>query len=101
MAQIDGTRFSTASADTADGLTRVMVLHPIACGIAFIAFLLSLGAGVIGSLLGAIVAAIAWILTLVVMAVDFTLFGVSSYPLWICEYEADYDKDYQKPCQLR
>ena len=53
-----------------------MILHPIACGIAFIAFLLSLGAGVIGSVLGALVAFIAWVLTLVVMAVDFTLFGV-------------------------
>jgi hypothetical protein len=72
----DSTTFSSSSASTANGLTAVMVLHPIACGVSFIAFLLSIGAGVIGSLLGALVAAVAWIITLVVMAVDFTLFGI-------------------------
>ena len=59
-----------------DGLTRAMILHPIACGLAFIAFLTSLGAGVIGSILGAMIAAVAWLVTLIVMAIDFTLFGV-------------------------
>ena len=54
-----------------------MILHPIACAVAFIAFALSCGAGVVGSLLGALVALLAWVLTLVVMAIDFSLFGVS------------------------
>jgi len=76
MHAIDGTGFSTAASATADGLTNTMILHPIACGLAFVAFLLSIGAGVIGSLLGAVVAAIAWIITLVAMAIDFTLFGI-------------------------
>ena len=78
MSQIDGSGFSEAAAVSADGLTYAMILHPIACGIAFIAFLLSVGAGVVGSALGALVAGVAWILTLVVMAIDFALFGVSS-----------------------
>jgi hypothetical protein len=76
MAQIDGTGFSTASGDTADSLTRVMVLHPIACGLAFIAFLLALGAGFIGSLFAALVSAVAFIITLVVMATDFVWAGI-------------------------
>jgi len=76
MNAIDGTGFSIAASATADGLTNTMILHPIACGLAFIAFLLSIGAGVIGSLLGAAVAALAWIITLVAMAIDFTLFGI-------------------------
>lgn len=76
MRQIDGTGFSEAASASADGLTHAMILHPIACALAFIAFCLSIGAGVVGSLLGAAVAALAWILTLVVMAIDFTLFGV-------------------------
>lgn len=76
MASIDGTDFSTAGSNTADGLTRVMILHPICCGLAFIAFLLALGAGLIGGLLASIVSAITWILTLVVMATDFTAFGI-------------------------
>jgi len=43
MSQIDGTTFSTAATDSSKALTRVMILHPIACGVAFIAFLLALG----------------------------------------------------------
>jgi len=76
MARIDHTPFSTIAAGTSDGLTRVMVLHPIACGVAFIAFLVSLGAGLVGSLIGAFVALVAWVLTLIVLAVDFSLFGI-------------------------
>jgi len=76
MKAIDSTGFSEAASVTADGLTNTMVLHPIACGLAFIAFLLSFGAGVVGSLLGALVAGLAWIITLVAMAIDFTLFKV-------------------------
>ena len=78
MAAVDGKRFDRAGASSADGLTRVMILHPIACVLAFIAFLLALGAGVFGSVLSAAVAGLAWLLTLIVMAVDFSLFGVSS-----------------------
>lgn len=76
MADIDGTSFNKASAESTKGLTRVMILHPVACALAFIAFLFALGAGVCGGLLAAFVAAIAWIVTLVVMAVDFALFGI-------------------------
>lgn len=76
MANIDGTGFGTLSSDTPKALTRVMVLHPICCGLAFVAFLLALGAGIIGGLLASIVAAITWVLTLVVMATDFTAWGI-------------------------
>jgi hypothetical protein len=72
----DGTTFGTASHDSIDGLTNTMVLHPIACGVAFLAFLISIGAGVIGSLIGSLVGALAWVLTLVAMAIDFSIFGV-------------------------
>ena len=79
-AQIDGTGFSTAfstsSSDTADALTKVMILHPIACGLAFIAFLLALGSGFFGSLLASMVSAVAFIVTLVVMATDFAWAGI-------------------------
>lgn len=75
MAEIEGTSFSTAATDTTKALTRVMILHPVACGLAFIAFLLALGAGFFGSIMAALVAAITWIVTVVVMATDFALFG--------------------------
>ena len=53
-----------------------MVLHPIATGIAFIAFLVSLGGHTIGGLGGAAVGGLAWILTLIAMAIDFTIFKI-------------------------
>jgi len=77
MEEIDHTTFSHASSDTADALTNAFVLHPIACGLAFIAGLCALG-GVIGGVIGTMIAAVAWIITLVVMAIDFAAFGVSA-----------------------
>ncbi|KAF2207276.1 hypothetical protein CERZMDRAFT_115280 [Cercospora zeae-maydis SCOH1-5] len=68
--------YQDVSSGTSDALTRVMVLHPIACGVSFIAFLLSIGGGIIGSLAGALTAGFAWVLVLIVMATDFTLFGI-------------------------
>jgi phosphotransferase system glucose/maltose/N-acetylglucosamine-specific IIC component len=53
-----------------------MVLHPIACGVAFIAWLLSIGGAVVGSLFGVLAAFVAWVLCLIVMATDFSLFGI-------------------------
>jgi len=76
MAQAESTDFSDASSNTADGLTRAMILHPVACVIAFIAFLLAILPGVVGSLAGSITAFIAFVLSLVAMAVDFTWCGI-------------------------
>ena len=53
-----------------------MILHPIAAVLAFIAFVISAGAGFLGSILGSGVAFIAWIITLVIMAMDLAMFGV-------------------------
>ena len=76
MSQVDGTTFSLAGGDTANALTRVMILHPIACGLAFIAFLLAFGAGFCGSLFASLVSAVTWVITVVVMATDFAGFGI-------------------------
>jgi hypothetical protein len=76
MSGIDHTTFDKAATDTTKALTRVMVLHPVACGLAFIAFLLALGAGFCGAIFASMVAAIAWLVTLVVMVTDFVLFGI-------------------------
>jgi hypothetical protein len=76
MAQIDGTTFNSASTDTSKALTRVMILHPIATGLAFIAFLLALGSGFFGALLAALVAAVTFVITIIVMATDFVAFGI-------------------------
>jgi uncharacterized membrane protein len=76
MSSIDGTQFSDYAEDTTRVLTKVMILHPIACGINFIAFLLALGAGMIGSFLASLVALLAFIVTAVAVIIDFVLFSI-------------------------
>ncbi|KAG0652942.1 hypothetical protein D0Z07_0135 [Hyphodiscus hymeniophilus] len=76
MESIDRVSYSHASIDTSKALTRVMILHPIACGLAFIAFLLALGAGVFGALLASFVSAITFVVTLVALVCDFVAFGI-------------------------
>jgi hypothetical protein len=76
MAEIDGTSFNTAQKNTSKALTRVMILHPVACGLAFIAFLMALGAGFCGAIFAAMTALCAWLVTVVVLACDFTVFGI-------------------------
>lgn len=76
MTNIEDTTFSDAYRESAKGLTRVMILHPIACGISFIAFLLGVGAGVFGSLFAALTSLVAFIVTVVALICDFVLFAI-------------------------
>lgn len=78
MESIDGTDFNTVGRKTANGLTGSFILHPIASGLTFIAALVALG-GFFGSIVGLILAVLAWVLTVVVMAIDFAIFGVGSF----------------------
>ncbi|KAG5983634.1 hypothetical protein E4U55_007622 [Claviceps digitariae] len=77
LRSLDGTPFGTTSADTAKRLTRVMVLHPIALGLCFLAVLfLCISAGVLGSLLASLVSLAAFVVTLVAMICDFIAFSI-------------------------
>lgn len=76
MSAIDDTTFNTASKDSTKVLTRVMILHPIVTGLAFIAFLVALGSGMCGSIFAAFIAGVTFIISLVVMATDFALFVI-------------------------
>jgi hypothetical protein len=67
---------SDSAATTANALTKVMVLHPVACGMSFIAFLMALGAGIVGSFLASLVALATFLVTLVVLITDFVGFSV-------------------------
>ncbi|KAI1778665.1 pali-domain-containing protein [Hypoxylon cercidicola] len=73
---VNNVDFSDYAADTSRGLTRVMILHPIATGLAFIAFLLALGAGVVGSLIASLTSLLTFIVTLVVLITDFVCFSI-------------------------
>ena len=76
MAQIDGKQFSTTGGDTAEALTKVMVLHPIACSLAFIAFVLAVSYSFCGSLVVSLMSAFTWLITLIAMACDFAAFRI-------------------------
>jgi hypothetical protein len=76
MAEIDGTTADYTGAGTADTLTFVMVLHPIAAAFAFLAFVVACLPGVVSALLASLITALAWLITLVAMACDFALWGV-------------------------
>jgi len=76
VAAIDHTSFDTAAKDTTKVLTRVMILHPIVTGLAFIAFLVALGSDMCGSLFAAFITAVTFVASLIVMATDFALFVI-------------------------
>jgi hypothetical protein len=76
MNQVDNTQFSEYAERTTRSLTKAMILHPIACGLNFIAFMLALGAGLVGSLLASMVALLAFLVTLVIMIIDFVMFSI-------------------------
>lgn len=76
MQQVDNTQFSDYAASTTHALTKAMILHPISCVLNFIAFLLALGAGMIGSFLASVVALLAFLVTVIIMIIDFALFSI-------------------------
>ncbi|KIE02370.1 pali-domain-containing protein, partial [Metarhizium majus ARSEF 297] len=76
MNRLDGSDFGDASASTAKGLTRVMVLHPVATGLCFIACLLCIFTGTVGAFLASLVSLITFIVTLVAMVCDFVTFSI-------------------------
>lgn len=53
-----------------------MVLHPVACGLAFLAFLAACLSNVIGALVASALAFLAWLVALVVTVVDFVMWGI-------------------------
>ncbi|RXK38412.1 hypothetical protein M231_04321 [Tremella mesenterica] len=57
-------------------VTKALILHPIACGISGIAFLIALVSHRIGFLFSSLVAFLAFIVSLAVMIIDFVLFGI-------------------------
>lgn len=76
LADGGATEFSDYADATARSLTQSMILHPIACGLNFVAFMLALGAGTVGSLLASLVALVAFLTTAVATVIDFVLFSI-------------------------
>jgi len=60
--------------DIVHGLTYALILHPIAAGFAFLAFLLAVCSHLVTHILGSIVAFFATLITLVALGIDLGLF---------------------------
>jgi hypothetical protein len=76
MSGVEGTKFSHYASSTISALTKAMILHPIAAGFCFIAFMLSLGVSFAGSLLASMVALLTFLITVVATILDFVLFSI-------------------------
>ncbi|WVQ82828.1 hypothetical protein IAT38_004960 [Cryptococcus sp. DSM 104549] len=66
---------------TLEGLTKALILHPIATGLAFIAFLIALCSDHLGFLFSAFIALLAFLASLAAMAIDFALFTVIKHEI--------------------
>lgn len=63
--------------NTASGLTRVMVLHPVGAVLSFVAFLLAvLGTHVISSFVASLLSGLTFIVVVVALACDFTALSI-------------------------
>jgi len=62
-------------------LTKALILHPIACGIAFIAFIIALLSHHIGFILASLISFLAFIVSLAALVVDFVLFTIIKHEI--------------------
>ncbi|KAL6878765.1 pali domain-containing protein [Trichoderma novae-zelandiae] len=71
LSQVSSLSFSKSDRDGFRILTKVMILHPIAAGLTFLAFLLCLGTSFVGSFIASLFSALAFVATVIAMACDF------------------------------
>ena len=76
LARGEPTSYNAAQSASVRTLSHVMVLHPIAVALSFIAFLLAIGSGFIGAIFAASVSLLAFLVTVVVLATDITMFSL-------------------------
>jgi hypothetical protein len=72
---IDGINIGSTAERTMRHLSHAIILHPIAAGVSFIAFLLSLKTGFL-NLITTLVAVLAFILAIINLAIDFACFSI-------------------------
>lgn len=61
---------------TVEALTKALILHPLACGLAFLSLLVSLCSDRLGFLFASFLALLAFLTSLAVTIIDFVLFGI-------------------------
>ncbi|KAK8844813.1 hypothetical protein IAR55_006663 [Kwoniella newhampshirensis] len=78
ISRITGWNYSNTHLDT---LTKALILHPIATGLAFLSFLIALCSDHLGFLFAAMIALLAFIVSLAAMVIDFVLFGIIKHEI--------------------
>jgi len=73
--QLDSVKSSSGTATTVKNLSRALILHPIAAGVAFLSFLTALASHRIGFLFASLIAMVATAITFIVMIIDWVAFG--------------------------
>ncbi|KAK1253634.1 hypothetical protein MKX07_001711 [Trichoderma sp. CBMAI-0711] len=76
LTQVTSLNFSKSDRDGFRILTKVMILHPIAAGLTFLAFLLCLGTSFLGSFVASFFSFLAFVATVIAMACDFAGFEI-------------------------
>jgi hypothetical protein len=77
LERVDDSNFSNIRADSTEALTNVFILHPIGSGVLLLAFLLSLiASSTIGGIFATLVSALATVINVVAVAVDFAVFSI-------------------------
>ncbi|KAH6609578.1 hypothetical protein Trco_002924 [Trichoderma cornu-damae] len=76
LGQVTQLTFSKSDRDSTRILTRVLVLHPVAAGLTFLAFLLCLGTSFLGSFVASLFSALALVATIIALASDFAGFEI-------------------------
>ncbi|GAA5862581.1 hypothetical protein JCM8547_002114 [Rhodosporidiobolus lusitaniae] len=61
---------------TVDAATSGLILHPICCGLAFLAFLIAACSYRFGFIFAALIASFTWVVTLVLLIIDIVIFTV-------------------------
>jgi uncharacterized membrane protein len=72
--QLDGVTMSSSTATATHNLSRALILHPIACGVAFLSFLTALASHRIGFLFSSLIAFVALVITMIAMIIDWVNF---------------------------
>ncbi|WWD06387.1 hypothetical protein V865_004477 [Kwoniella europaea PYCC6329] len=62
--------------DKLEHVTKALVLHPVAAGLTFISFIIALLSDHVGFLFAALVAFLAFLVSLAAMVIDFVMFGI-------------------------
>ncbi|WWD22633.1 hypothetical protein CI109_107126 [Kwoniella shandongensis] len=62
-------------------LTKALILHPIATGLAFLSFLIALCSDRLGFLFASLIALLAFIVSLAALVIDFVLFGIIKHEI--------------------